>query len=267
MEIRLDSLRIPIGEDSVGATLLEPAHELPGVLFVHGWGGSQLHDLALAKRISGLGCVCLTFDLRGHGDDSERSESVTRIQNLNDLVATYDWLANRENVDATAMAVVGISYGGYLSALLSAMRPIRWLALRSPALYKDEEWEQPKRALHLDADLPFYRRRQLSADENRALGACGVFSGDVLLLEADDDDIVPHTVTENYANALRKTRSTTMRTIENANHAFSGKPAQRAYADTLTSWLTEMITGARATAAAKKVESHKAETATSKTSG
>jgi pimeloyl-ACP methyl ester carboxylesterase len=158
------------------------------------------------------------------------------------------------------LAVVGISYGGYLAALLSSMRPIRWLALRSPALYKDAEWDRPKRALHLDADLPFYRRREVAADENRALGACADYTGDVLVVEAQNDDIVPHDVIENYTRALRKAHSTTVRTIEDADHAFSDKGAQHAYADTLTAWLTEMITGARATTAAKEVDSHKAQT-------
>ena len=36
-----------------------------GVLFVHGWGGSQQQYLARAREIAALGCVCLTFDLAG----------------------------------------------------------------------------------------------------------------------------------------------------------------------------------------------------------
>jgi dienelactone hydrolase len=259
MEIRLETLRIGVDKENVGATVLMPAHELPGVLFVHGWGGSQVHDLALAKQVSGLGCVCLTFDLRGHGDDERRSETVTRAQNLADLVAAYDWLAGRLNVDPASIAVVGISYGGYLASLLTAARPVRWLSLRSPALYKDEEWDRPKRALHHDPDLPLYRQREVAASDNRALLACAEFRGDVLVVEAEHDDIVPHTVIENYARALRKAHSTTVRTISDADHAFSEKSAQRAYSDTLTGWLTEMITGARSTTAAKEVDSHKRE--------
>ena len=65
---------------------------MPGVLFVHGWGGSQQRDLTRARGIAGLGCVCLSFDLRGHAQTGH-SETVTREQNLDDLLAAYDLLA------------------------------------------------------------------------------------------------------------------------------------------------------------------------------
>ena len=37
-------------------------------------------------------------------------------------------------IDAQAIGVIGTSYGGYLSALLTAERPIRWMALRVPEI-------------------------------------------------------------------------------------------------------------------------------------
>src|SRR5690606_29951255 len=154
MEIRLDQVDIRVDDEVVRGTVLSPPPALPGVLFVHGWGGSQDHDLGRARRIAGIGCVCLTFDLRGHEETAAQWETVSRPQNLADLVAAYDWFAARPDVDASAIAVVGISYGGYLSALLTELRPVRWLALRSPAIYKDEGWELPKRQLHADPDLP-----------------------------------------------------------------------------------------------------------------
>ena len=65
MDIRLDRVRIPVAHESMPGAMLMPARELPGVLFVHGWGGSQIQDLTRAREAAGLGCVCVTFDLRG----------------------------------------------------------------------------------------------------------------------------------------------------------------------------------------------------------
>ena len=45
------------------ATIVAPETLLPGILFVHGWGGSQEQYLVRAREIAELGCVCLTFDL------------------------------------------------------------------------------------------------------------------------------------------------------------------------------------------------------------
>jgi AraC-like DNA-binding protein len=42
------------------------------------------------------------------------------------------------------------------------MRPVRAVAMQAPALYKDDDWEAPKRKLHVDPDFAAYRRRALT---------------------------------------------------------------------------------------------------------
>lgn len=64
MTARSESIAIDIDDEQMSGTFLSPKSKVPGVLFVHGWGGSQERDLERAKGIAGLGCVCLTFDLR-----------------------------------------------------------------------------------------------------------------------------------------------------------------------------------------------------------
>jgi dienelactone hydrolase len=257
MEIKLETIGIAVDAETLGGTLLAPSRELPGILFVHGWGGDQEHDLARAREAAGLGCVCVTFDLRGHQHSSTPRDRVSREQNLADIVAAYDWLAGQPAVDQSAIAVVGISYGGYLASILSSLREVRWLALRSPALYKDEGWSLPKLQLHADPDLPAYRRRAIRWQDNEALRACTTFRGDVLIVEAENDDIVPHQVTENYLAAFVEARSRTARVLAGADHALSQKTSQKDYTSVLIGWLTEMIVGARGSSAKEKVERHK----------
>ena len=259
LDIALEVVGIRSDDERLSGTLMAPAEALPGVLFVHGWGGSQAQDLTRAREAAGLGCVCLTFDLRGHVRGSNLWHSVTREQNLADLLAAYDWLAAQPNVDAPNIAVAGISYGGYLAAILSAERPVRWLALRSPAIYKDEGWNVAKLALHDDPDLHAFRRRRIDAQDNRALRAAAAFTGDVLIVEAENDDVVPHVVIENYIAAFANVKSLTSRTIVGADHAFSQRRWQREYTETLIKWLTEMIVGGRQAAAKKQVALHKFE--------
>lgn len=258
MDIELDHCRIDVSAtDSVEATILSPQRELPGVLFVHGWGGCQEHDLSRAKEAAALGCVCLTFDLRGHRAMAAGRDTVTRPQNLQDLCAAYDWLASQPHVDREAIALVGISYGGYLAALLSEVRHVRWLALRSPAIYLDKDWEMPKRQLNTDPALPAYRGSPISPDENRALRACARFGGDVLLVEAEHDEIIPRQVIDNYAGAFTKARTMTRRLIRGASHAFQDKATQKDYTDVLVAWMTEMIVGSRGAIAERKVRDYK----------
>ena len=66
MTAETETIRIPVDNESMTGDFLSPAAKVPGVLFAHGWGGSRQRDLARARGIAGLGCVCLTFDQRGH---------------------------------------------------------------------------------------------------------------------------------------------------------------------------------------------------------
>lgn len=244
MTTRHEILDVPVSGQRLAATLAAPSTNMPGILFVHGWGGSQARDLSRAREIAALGCVCLTFDLRGHAATSHQHETVTREQNLADILAAYDLLLSQPGVDRSSIAVIGSSYGGYLSAILSSLRPVRWLALRVPALYKDEEWDMPKARLDRQR-LAVYRRSLVPAADNRALRACAEFSGDVLIVESEDDHLVPHQTIVSYRAAFDKAHSMTYRLIDGADHALSTEPCQRAYTSILLRWTTEMVLGAR----------------------
>src|SRR6266536_809062 len=116
MSHRDESVEIAVDVEHIQGTLLVPVlpgPAIPGMLFVHGWGGSQEQYLARAREIAALGCVCLTFDLRGHAKTQPQHETVSRGDNLRDVLAAYDVLAGHRGVDAAAIAVVGSSYGGY----------------------------------------------------------------------------------------------------------------------------------------------------------
>ena len=130
MSTRDHKFDLPVDGEHIAGTLITPATTLPGVLFVHGWGGSQQQYLARAREIVALGCIGLTFDLRGHAKTGGQQESVSRKDNLEDVLAAFDELVNHPLVDASAMAVIGSSYGGYLAAILTSLRPVRWLAIR-----------------------------------------------------------------------------------------------------------------------------------------
>lgn len=103
------AVEIVVEDEHIAGTFLAPRSRVPGVLFVHGWGGSQERDLDRARGIAGLGCVCLTFDLRGHEKGSARQQTVTRDENLRDIIAAYDRLVQHPAIDTSCIAVVSTS--------------------------------------------------------------------------------------------------------------------------------------------------------------
>ncbi len=252
MPTRDEAVEIKVDGQRIAGTLIAPATMVPGVLLVHGWRGNQEQYLARAREIAALGCICLTIDMRGHGRTESQQETVTREENLRDVIAAYDVLAGRPDVDESAIAVVGSSYGGYLAAILTSLRPVRWLGLRVPALYKDEDWSLPKQELK-NYGLAEFRRGPVRPEKNRALGACAAFEGDVLIVESEHDDVVPHPVIANYMAAFRMAHSLTYRVIQGADHGLSEQPWQQAYTSLLVNWATEMVLGAREGGAAPAV--------------
>jgi uncharacterized protein len=250
---RDDAVQIAVDDQCIAGTLVTPGTLIPGVLFVHGWGGSQQQYVARAREVAALGCICLTFDLRGHARTVEQQKTVTREQNLNDVIAAYDALVRQRGVDRTSIAVVGSSYGGYLAAILSAHRPVRWLVLRVPALYKDSEWTTPKDQLRKLQELEAYRLLTVKAAESKALLACSQFKGDAMVVESERDVIIPPQVVANYRAALSGAASLTYRLMSNADHALSSEADQQSYTTILVRWLSEMIKGARAEAQEKEV--------------
>lgn len=242
----IDEGRVSLNVDGqrIAGTLLQPEAPVPGLLFVHGWGGDQEEDLGHAEELARLGCICFTFDLRGHaGSDAARDE-VTRQDGLDDVIAAYDYLASQPLIDPAAIGVIGTSYGGYLSALLTEVRPVRWLALRVPALYPDADWDVPKARLDKDV-VRAYREHIQSGDADRALAACERFEGDVLIVESGEDDRIPTEVILSYQAAFKRAQSFSHRVIPGASHAMRNPAHQRIYATLLINWIEEMVRASR----------------------
>ncbi len=244
MANREEVIEIRVADRRIVGTIVAPSVLMPGALFIHGWAGDQSQYLARAREIAALGCVCLTFDLYGHARTASYIGTVTREHSLADVLAAYDALVGLPVVDHAAIAVIGSSYGGYLAAILSTLRPVKWLGLRAPALYQDADWALPKQLIDRE-QLMVYRRSTVAPASNRALSACARFEGDALLVESEHDDIVPAAVLVNYRAAFGRARSLTFRMLAGADHALSDQASQDAYTAVLTKWLSEMLVGER----------------------
>ncbi|MGJ7497243.1 alpha/beta hydrolase family protein [Variovorax sp. RT4R15] len=243
MALQTQDITIQSGGERLEGHLVAGAIDQPGVLFVHGWDSDQRHYQDLSREVAALGCTCLTFDLRGHGASDRSQGRVSRADNLIDVLAAYDALSLHPGVDGASLAVVGTSYGGYLAALATRLRPVRWLALRVPALYPDTQWEVPKNALDREM-LQSYRQCLRPAAGNRCLTACQAFQGDVLLVESANDSVVPHPSIQSFANAFTQVRSMAHHCISGADHALSMPASQQVYAALLIAWFKSQVSPA-----------------------
>ena len=210
MPTRDEPVYVRVEGEHILGTLISPGALVPGVLFVHGWGGDQRQYLARAREVAALGCVCLTFDLRGHAQTQSQFESVSREESLRDVLAAYDFLAAQHNVDSDAIAVVGSSYGGYLAALADGAAPGQMARAARPGVVQGLGMDaSPSSSCGASRGSRSTGCKPVAPEESKALRGCRAFTGDVLLVESQHDTVIPHQVIVNYREACISTRSLT----------------------------------------------------------
>jgi pimeloyl-ACP methyl ester carboxylesterase len=195
-----------------------------GLLFVHGLGSDQQGYLERAQAVAEeLNCTSLTFDLSGHGASDGDPESLSISDHLDDVIAAYDALSNRAEVDPQRIGVCGASYGAYLTCRLIALRSVARVLLRAPALYDDGRFDT-----HLDrlASDPAARADQF-------FGVLASFDNDVLIVESERDETIPHRIVERYLQALRRGQH---RVIAGATHQLTEQSWRENFRALILDW-------------------------------
>ncbi|MEH6586140.1 MAG: alpha/beta fold hydrolase [Halioglobus sp.] len=150
-EVEVDSESIVIWSEGVKlqGNLFKPramtaGEKLPGLLLVHGWGGTKQHlNRAYAPQLASLGFVVLTFDFKGWGEsngpliyrgdlapEDDRTdvnvdvEHIRRVINPSSMVAdaraALNYLAGERQVIADNIGIWGTSLGGGIALVTAA---------------------------------------------------------------------------------------------------------------------------------------------------
>lgn len=94
--------------------------KLPALVYLHGGFSLAPSDFAKVRPFLDAGFAVLTPSLRGENGNGGRLELLWG--ELDDAVAAIQWVAERAEVDAARISVIGHSVGGGLAALVS-LRP------------------------------------------------------------------------------------------------------------------------------------------------
>lgn len=234
----MQPIKFKVGKQTIKGTIISPkrlSKKNPGILFIHGWTSSQTGYIPRAEAVSRRGAICLTFDIRGHGESDGVFRQLSRQDHFNDVLAAYDFLVSQEKVNKQQIGVVGASYGGYLASILTSKRPVKWLVLRAPALYKDESFDMPTATLIRD-DVKVYRSTNIQPTENMALKALTKFKGKMLIVESENDEEIPKQTIENYFRAINPRAIVTHEIIQGADHSLSRPEWKEKFIKILSEW-------------------------------
>lgn len=192
----------------------------PAILFVHGWTSAKDRSFQYAEALANLGYICLLFDMRGHGTSEGDINASTFKDFLEDVINAYDYLLGTSGVNPENISAVGSSFGGYLVALLSSKRKLNNLVLRVPADYPNETFNDLKKLYSGDdPEAVNWRNQPRKSTETYSLEALHNFKGNVLIIESEKDDTVPHQTILNYINAVKDKNKLTHILVKDAPHS------------------------------------------------
>ncbi|HLC87572.1 MAG TPA: alpha/beta fold hydrolase [Patescibacteria group bacterium] len=234
-------LNLKSDNQNIAAYLIKPEgfkYPLPALIFIHGWKSNSEGNIKRATEISKLGFICLTLDLRGHGESEGSIDQFSREDHLQDIKAAYGYLSKLQEVNPNKIGIIGSSYGGYLSAVASNFLEFEWLILRVPALYFDDNFNVPTDRL-INEDPRAFKTSNLKTQNSLALKGVSNFPGDILIIESEKDDIIPHPVIENYSEAIPDKRLLAYIIMNGAGHSLETKEQEKEYIEILKNWLKE----------------------------
>lgn len=211
----------------------------PTILFVHGWTSEKKRSFQYAESLIKLGFIVMVFDMRGHGISEGDINIHTPKEFLRDCITAYDYCYSLDGVDKENISIVSSSFGGYLSSILTEKRTVKNLVLRVPADYANNTFELPKMGnAGENPEVLKWRLIPKKYDETFALQALHNFKGDILIIESEKDEMVPHTIIQNFINAVKDTSKLTHIVMKGAPHSTKPGPFKEEVIRILVDWFT-----------------------------
>lgn len=216
IQFSADGVKI-VGNIMTPADVCSPA---PGVLFFHGRASGQEKWVSRAETLSRFGFICMTFDFRGCGGSGGDVQSLTLADGLKDAFLGFDFFSSLRGVDIDRIGIFGSSFGGYLASIVSSKRQIKSLLLHAPAVYRDDWLTKPYPFVEKNREVVTKYRE--SKEVFMSIGPQSItdFSGSLLIIGGDEDQIVPKNVIAAYDQHAKNTSLKKVMYIKGASHFF-----------------------------------------------
>jgi alpha-beta hydrolase superfamily lysophospholipase len=156
MDRRVDIVDVPYEEGPLPAYLVHAdradGEPVPAVVFFDGLDGNKEEFFPLARAIAERGVSCLAIDGPGQGEALKLRGIRSRHDYEVPGTAAYEWIAAREEIDSDRVAVMALSFGGYIAPRVAAYekRYAACVAFGAQWDYR-ETWI---RRLNIDPDSP-----------------------------------------------------------------------------------------------------------------
>jgi pimeloyl-ACP methyl ester carboxylesterase len=118
-----DDVRFSNGDVHLAGTLIRPATgaKHPAIILVHGSGAeNREYMLPWGRFLIRRGMAVLGYDKRGVGQSSGDWNTASFDDLAGDVVAAFEYLKTRSDIDSAAIGVLGVSQAGWIMPLAAA---------------------------------------------------------------------------------------------------------------------------------------------------
>lgn len=233
----------------IPVTLIRPhrgdQHLAPLLVMVHGHGGSRNEAggfKEIAARLAALGIASIRMDFPGCGDSSESFSKNNLSNMLADIRASLEFAIGQENIDAERVGLLGYSIGGRLALLATASDDrYRLIAMWAPDGQNGEAnmanfvggreaYSALKSIATSDGYAPFttpWGQDQqlglqwfLDLEQSRPMDAAERFTGAMLVVYGEHDEVIPPSTSESVLSAATSSRDVVRHVVKGADHGF-----------------------------------------------
>ena len=215
--------------------------KVPAVIFYHGMiSQSKPRYIKRAEALSKAGLASLCFDFRGCGESDGKLGTLSLKDWFDDSLLAFDFLINQNFVDKDRVGVVGKSFGGEMTALVSDIRNVKSIVLHAPAVYPDE-WFNNK--FTWDEELSKKRKEYRNSEralDNNAIRAIEKFKEALLVVGSELDDTCPKNVVEGYYQHTG-TENKKIVWIKGADHSLKNEFHNQQLTKLMTDWFSKTL--------------------------
>lgn len=181
----------------------------PDVLFIHGAGSSDRSRFAgLRRDLQARGVGSVAFDCIGHGASGGTMAQSSLASRTRQAAAVID-----SQRLAPPLAIIGFSMGAHNALKLAQSRPVAALILVVPGIFTPEAYDVP-----FGPDFSDIIRRERSWAASDAWSILEEFTGNLLVIAAENDAVIPAEIPQRLVQSAHKARSRQLLVVQGATH-------------------------------------------------
>ena len=180
------------------------------VLMLHGAGQSHRGKMApLRQELLDAGIGSCAFDFIGHGETGGKLTSTSLAHRTKQASAIIDFT----KLNTEPLSIVAASMSAHTAVQLTRLYKVEHLVLIVPAMYATAAYK-----VSFGPDFTRIISSKKSWRNSDGWDLLENFRGDLLVISAEKDKIIPNGVVRSYFDSAKRARSCRIYTVPNAGH-------------------------------------------------